>query len=353
VRVLATTIPAWGHLVPMLGVLRALQAAGHQVTVATHPSFHAALASLGIPAVPAGLSEAELLAERLRRWPQTATQPPGVWAPRMFTEIAAPAMAADLHQVITTWTPDLVLSEEGEHGGARFAVDRNRPFLNHGWGSPLSAMPNGDQITAHIDPCPPSLSTPEWTGPPRWPVRLVTPRLVPADPDTMAWVAQRKHPLAYVGFGTVALYRNAPEIVSRVLDALLASGLDALCTDQPLRTPPADRIRVERFISLPDVLPACALVICHDGAGTTLAALAHAVPVLVLPRGAPSQHRMARACATRGVGAVLDDDNANLTSVIGAVLAGDHRRHAAEVAREIAAAPDPAQVVTAIEQSVA
>src|SRR5207248_8158976 len=40
--------------------------------------------------------------------------------------------------------------------------------------------------------------------------------------------------------------------------------------------------RVERFVSLPDVLPVCALVVCHRGAGTTLAALAHAVPVVVL-----------------------------------------------------------------------
>ncbi|WIV56198.1 hypothetical protein [Amycolatopsis nalaikhensis] len=75
-RVLATTFPGWGHLVPMLGVLRALLAAGHEVSVATHPEFHPALAALGLPAVPAGLAEAELHAEHLRRWPETATRPP-------------------------------------------------------------------------------------------------------------------------------------------------------------------------------------------------------------------------------------------------------------------------------------
>jgi UDP:flavonoid glycosyltransferase YjiC (YdhE family) len=333
-------------------MVRALHAAGHQVTVATHPSCHAALAALGIPAAPAGLGEAELLAERLRRWPWTATEPPAGWAPRMFTEIAAPAMAADLHRICAGWTPDLVLAEEGEHGGARFAADRHRPFVSHGWGSPLSAVPADDRAIAHVDPCPRSLNTPEWTGPPRWPVRLATPRLVPADPDTLAWISRRRRPLAYVGFGTVPLYRAAPEVVGRVLDALLASGVDVLCTDPPHRTVPGDRIRVERFVSLPDVLPACALVVCHGGAGTTLAALAHAVPVVVLPRGAPSQRRMAHACAARGVGAVLDDD-ADVRSVINAVLTGDHATHAAALAREIAAAPDPARVVADIEDALA
>ena len=350
-RVLATTVPGWGHLVPLLGVLRALLDAGHQVSVATHPGFHSALASLDIPAVPAGLSEAELLAERLRRWPQTASQPPSDWAPRMFTEIAAPAMASDLHRTITTWTPDLVLSEEGEHGGPRFAADRKLPFVSHGWGSPLSSVPAGNRAIAHIDPCPASLNTREWTGPPRWPVRLTTPRLVPADPDTMAWIGDRKHPLAYVSFGTVPMYRDATPS-DELLDALLAAGLDALCTDPRHAAAPGNRIRVERFVSLPDILPTCALAVCHGGAGTTLAALAHAVPVIVLPRGAASQHRMARACATRGVAAVVDDNHADLLSVIHAVLTGDHARHAADLAHEIAATPHPAQVVKTLEQSL-
>src|SRR5205814_4765695 len=142
-------------------------------------------------------------------------------------------------------------------------------------------VPAGNRAIAHIDPCPGSLNTPEWTGPPRWPVRLTTPRLVPADPDTMAWLGERKRPLAYVSFGTVPMYRDATPSagppLDELLDALLATGVDALCTNPRHPAAPDDRIRVERFVSLPDVLPACALVVCHGGAGTTLAALAHAV----------------------------------------------------------------------------
>ena len=348
-RVLATTFPGWGHLVPMLGVLRALLAAGHEVTVATHPEFHPTLAALGLPAVPAGLGESELHAERLRRWPETATRPPAEWGPRMFTEIAAPAMAADLHRTISR-PPDLVLSEEGEHGGARFAADRGLPFVSHGWGSPLPSVPDADRALAHIDPCPRSLTTPGWSGPPRWPVRLTTPRLVPADPATLAWAAERTRPLGYAGFGTVPMYRDAPGS-DALLDALLAAGVDVLCTGPRHPAVPGDRIRAERFVSLPDVLPACALVVCHGGAGTTLAALAHGLPLVVLPRGAASQLRMARACAARGVAAVVDGPDP--APAIHAALTGEHARHAAELARELAAAPEPAQVVETLERALA
>jgi len=61
---------------------------------------------------------------------------------------------------------------------------------------------------------------------------------------------------------------------------------------------------------------------------------------------------MARACAARGVAAVVDGDHPDLRSAIRAVLTGDHARHAADLAHEIAATPHPAQVVKTLEQSL-
>jgi UDP:flavonoid glycosyltransferase YjiC (YdhE family) len=55
-----------------------------------------------------------------------------------------------------------------------------------------------------------------------------------------------------------------------------------------------------------ELFPHASLVVCHGGHGTTLAALAHGVPVLVLPLDATSdQPRMARAVTVAGVGATL------------------------------------------------
>ena len=60
---------------------------------------------------------------------------------------------------------------------------------------------------------------------------------------------------------------------------------------------------------------------------------------------------MARACAARGVAAVVDGDHPDLRCAIRAVLTGDHARYAADLAREIAAAP-AVQVVEALERSL-
>lgn len=339
----------------MLGVLRALSCAGHQVIVATHPRFHARVASLGLTPVPAGMSEEEMLAERLRRWPDSADQPPSMWAPRMFAEIAAPAMAADLEPVLKAWHPDVVLSEQGESGGSQCAIQHGVTFVSHGWGTPLEAAP--DNGAAHVDPCPPSMRAATWSGPPRWPVRLETPRLLATNPELTGWLTARQRPLAYVGFGTVPLYRDTPGLVSRTVHALIASGMDALCTltdltlEPQLAKIPSDRLRAEPFVSLPDVLPSCVLVVSHGGAGTTLAALAHGLPVVLIPRGAPSQQRMADACTARGVGETIQDDSLDhLPDAIAAVLTGKHAIQARAVAREINEAPHPTRIVTALTQ---
>jgi hypothetical protein len=55
----------------------------------------------------------------------------------MFSEIAAPAMARDLAPFTSQWRPDLVIREEGEHGGAMAAAAAWVPWGTVGWGSPL------------------------------------------------------------------------------------------------------------------------------------------------------------------------------------------------------------------------
>jgi UDP:flavonoid glycosyltransferase YjiC (YdhE family) len=79
-----------------------------------------------------------------------------------------------------------------------------------------------------------------------------------------------------------------------------------------------------------------------------LAALASGVPLLLLPRGAPSQLRMSRACGERGVAHALAPDDVG-RSQLDAALADltDHNRFAAaarELADEIAGMPDAAEV---------
>ncbi|MDT7539153.1 MAG: hypothetical protein QOI82_2738 [Actinomycetota bacterium] len=339
----------------MLGLVRAFERAGHEVLVATNAEFHPVLASLGLPGLAAGYSEHDLLSERLKRWPSTADRPPREWAQRMFTEIAAPAMAADLAPLLDRGWPDLILSEEGEYGARLVGSSKGVPVVTHGWGSPPTAAPPGVAVVPHIDPCPPSLSG-QGRAAFGWCLRYEVPRLVAPSTETTSWVSERRRPLAYVGFGTVPLYRDRVD-VPQVLTALRAAGFDAVCT---VRDPAAPALvaaagsstRLEKFVSLPDLLPRCAVAISHGGAGTTLAALAHGVPLLVLPQGAPSQQRMADACAARGAARCVeagDITTARLRHHLGDLLDDPaYRAAATEVADEIAAAPAADTIVDAL-----
>jgi UDP:flavonoid glycosyltransferase YjiC (YdhE family) len=337
-RFLFTAHGAYGHVLPMVPLARALGAAGHDVRVATSPAFAPIVGELGLTAVAAGLDDDALVAEARRRWPRAAEEPPASWAPRMFAEIGAPAMTAELAPIVESWPPDLLVCEEGEHGGPAVARAAGVPWVTHAWGSPVRR--GSDHGLQLLDPCPPSLYAPD--GPP------VAGRAIrTADPP--AAVASGAQPLAYVGFGTVPLYRPDPSLVVAVVRALLEHGFDAIVTTtedelaRRLRALDPGRVHVETWITLAEVAGACELIVSHGGAGTVLAALAAGVPLLLIPQGAPSQERMARACAGRGVAVVLigaDDVDQALTTLVGDA---GFRDRAQEVRAEIEQLPGPAE----------
>ncbi|HWC25884.1 MAG TPA: nucleotide disphospho-sugar-binding domain-containing protein, partial [Solirubrobacteraceae bacterium] len=187
-------------------------------------------------------------------------------------------------------------------------------------------------------------------------IRPQTPAL-PDGRDHLAAASQR--PLAYVSFGTVALYQPRPQLITAAVRALLARGLDAVVTtSDPVLTArltalSPQRVHVERWLSLPTVLERCSLAVCHGGAGTVLAALAGGVPLLLLPQGAPSQARMSNACARRGVARVIGSqtpDTITLLDGLEQLITDDRLKTAArEVAAEIQAMPGAAAAATAIE----
>ena len=383
-RVLFTAQGAYGHVLPLMGVARALADDGHDVVVATAVDFCDVVASRGLSAHPAGMNDDAVVAESRRKWPDTVSQQPAAWTTRMFCEIAAPAMAADVMRVIDSWRPDIVVSEEGEYGGPVAAAAAGVPWVTHGWGSPLRSpealielghllaplwesaglgAPVGDALYggAILDPCPPSL----YIDPP--PAR----RRRPMRPSTgtisrPAFPRATNRPHAYVGFGTVPLFRDSPEIIQGAVEALLAHGFDVTLTTSDDRLASelgsGDRfhVNIQRWVELAQLLPGCDLVVCHGGAGTVLEALAAGVPLLLLPRGAPSQLRMSAACEARGVGRAVTWNGTNgdeLGAAVADILSSDRfSAAAAAVAREIANMPGPstaAAILAGVISSVA
>jgi UDP:flavonoid glycosyltransferase YjiC (YdhE family) len=113
-------------------------------------------------------------------------------------------------------------------------------------------------------------------------------------------------PLIVVSLGTTDM--DELPVLTNVLDALAHERARVFATvgdhADPTAIPTHVNATVSRFVQHAAVLPYADLVICHGGIGTSLAAVAHGVPLLFLPLGR-DQPVNARAIAATGAAKVL------------------------------------------------
>ena len=315
----------------------------------------------------AGMSASEMREERLRSWPETEVQPATVWATRMWAQIMGPSTLNDLRRIMSAWPPEVVVHDEGDYASPPAAARAGIPWITHGWGSPLRPLDELDELTeltaglwdacgltvrpagglyAHalINPCPPALQAHPPGADVVWPISPET----PGNHDT-ALTAD-----VYVGFGTVPIFADAADELTAAVQACTAKGLRVVVTapDPQLRERlqriDEDLVDARRYVSLGALLASCKLVICHGGAGTVLAALSAGVPLVILPRGSPSQIRMATACVQAGVARSCCAEQ--LGATIEQALRDPSLTHAArETQRQIADLPSPADVASSIQ----
>jgi MGT family glycosyltransferase len=117
--------------------------------------------------------------------------------------------------------------------------------------------------------------------------------------------------------------------------------------------PQPPSVRVERYRAQADVLPHCDLVVFHGGSGTLTGALAHGLPMVLLPMGADQPANALRCDALR-VAVNLDAVRATPEDVrdAAASVLADHayRRAAQRLQTTIAALPEPATAVGLVER---
>lgn len=371
-RVLFSSTPGYGHVLPLLPLARAFAAAGHDVGFASGPSWRARLQDEGFGFLPAGLDDGavkELMAPHraeLLALPVPDRRP---WQFSLrFAVIEAPARYEALDAAVGSWQPDLVVHESAELVAPLVAARAGVPSVHHGFGRlvPVPCFEAAASLTAPlwraaglepqplggvfrgscVDICPPSLA-PEASpaGVPVHPMRPVdTPTSIGSD-------VPGQDRLVYVTLGTVF---NELALFGVLLDGLDALSCRIVATvgaenDPAALGPLPSRVRVERFVPQAELLPHCSLVVSHGGSGSMLGALAHGVPLLLVPQAA-DQFDNAAVCAAAGVGRVLMPEEITPASVRAAAdeLLGNpsYAERAGEVAAEIAAMARPEEIVS-------
>ncbi|MGH3072461.1 MAG: glycosyltransferase [Gaiellaceae bacterium] len=367
-RVLFSATPGEGHVRPLLPVARALAARGHEVAFATGASWSGRLEDIGFPVLPSGIEVAEARAHIDREELQAVA--PGdkrlYLFPRIFGRGMAPAKTPELLRHAREWKPDAVVHESSDLAAPIVAATLGLPTVNHSFGAmvPRRVSAAAAEVVAplwrdhglepdpyagaflglYVDVAPPSLASAEPEGLSTR-LRLVERATSPAPPPAGVDV-----PCVYATLGTIF---NEPTMFRVLLDTL--EGLPAVVTmgrGGSVEGPVPDGVVVAEFLPQEDVLPHTSAVVFHGGSGTMLGALAHGLPLVILPQGA-DQFDNAALCELAGVAVVVlpaEADTGSVRAALDRVLSEPpFTEAAARIAAEIAAMPSADEVAERIE----
>lgn len=372
-RLLLTSVPGLGHLHPVLPLALAAARAGHEVRVATGAERVEWVRRCGVDAQPAGLSLSALRERAVAR---------GLAGPelprQMFTSIAVPPLVEDVLPLVDHWRPDLLLHEEGEYAAPLVAALRDLPCVTHSWSAPARSAEGRARLDGplldvwqqygltgparqvgelYLDACPPLLQLPDLThvGAPVVPVH---PSGFDGPPEQApAWLAALRHPAVYVTLGTEPAF-SRPDLLQQLVDAAAAVAPGVVVTTGPNPpdgvVAPHEGVHVVQYLPQSLVIPAVDAVVAHGGAGTTLGALLHGRPQLVVPGLAPSQQGSAARVVAAGVGLRRDWADATpegLRAAMEELLeCTDLRRAAQDVRNALTLLPRPDEVVALLER---
>jgi UDP:flavonoid glycosyltransferase YjiC (YdhE family) len=371
VRILFAFIGGPGHLDPLVPLGEAAAAAGHEVAYAGRPSALEPLAARGVTVFA---TEPPRTAPRRRK----PLLPVDVERERRdfrhgFARRLAREQAEAIGGVCAEWRPDVLVCDETDLG-AMVAAERlglphaavivvaarsfSTPDLvaeeldavraEHG----LLPDPEVGMIARHLllVPFPPRYRDPVS------PLPASTAAFRPSDPRP---AEPADPPLVYFSLGT-EFNVECGDLFSRVLAGLRELPVQVVATvgrdiDPAELGPQPTHVRVERYVSQAELLPRASLAVSHGGSGSVLGALAHGVPLVLLPMGADQPYNASR-CEALGVARSLDVIEATPADVRDAaaeVLEEPSYRAAAERLRdEFAALPGPEHAVALIEQLV-
>ena len=334
-RFLFGFVGGMGHLAPQVPVARALQGAGHEIAFSTFHPMVPEVRKLGFEAFATTYDRPSrgilpLVAPSMERELRTLRE---AFAGRIRDLRAAsvPAHAA-------AFGADVIVRDEFDFGAELPGLPCASVLITAASGFPpaglvadaLGAEPRVDLV---LRPFPPSLRG-DGLG-----IRPCA-------------TAEARGETIYFTLGTV-FNRECGDLFERVIAAL--DGLEAIVTvGNAVELPVAPAgIRVEHFIPQDEVLPRCRAVISHAGSGSLVGALAHGLPMVLLPLGA-DQLVNAPLAEQLGFARVLDvmmATPADIRAALDDVLRDPAPRRAARrIQAEIAALPGPEAAVAPLAQ---
>lgn len=358
-----------GHLLPMVPLMRAFLAAGHEVAVITSadlaPFLHRE-ASAQVTVLAAG-PRAGVTMQRMEA--DLGVSPASDPVPPVIAEFFAGQLVdaglAEALRTATDWRPDLVISEMLDHIGPFVAAVSGAPFYRHTFG-PARPQPLLDALQRvaarrarllHLPLAEPVAIIDIYPAAMQPGADLSAIRRIPLRPEIHR--SAQPHALgasstaggtrhrALVTFGTVF---TDPDVRDRVADSLDPDRWDVVVTTGAETTPPPPRPSRSYvpFTPLGDLLPGTDVVVTAGGAGTVLSALLAGVPMVVLPLGADHEINAARA-EEAGV-AVVVRDAAEVGAAASRIAADPgFRDRSARIAAQLQTLPPAAAVVAQLE----
>jgi MGT family glycosyltransferase len=164
-------------------------------------------------------------------------------------------------------------------------------------------------------------------------------------------------PTVYATLGTVFNLESG-DLFERLLEGLGDLEANVIAT-VGRQIDPADlgevpaNVHIERYLPQARVLPYCDAVVSHGGSGSVLGALAHGLPMVLLPMGADQPLNAAR-CEELGIARAIDAPEATAAAIGEAtesVLTDPgYRLRATRFADELAALPGPEEAVALLSR---
>src|SRR6266498_4036967 len=370
-------IVSWGgggNLPPLLAAGRLLAARDHRVSVL-------ASAATRQPALDAGF---DVVSYRRAPDPKMDTAFEQQ-AARLMATAAGPEIALDVRDVVAELRPELMIVDcmlpaglaAGESTGTPtvslvhfpYGLARTQMLRGAGAWTTDRAQLNITRSGLGLEPAPDDLAA--WESAelllvtvPKWfdlatdyPANVVHAGPLGVTRTPHGGSTAEGRPLVLLSFSTTVM-EGQVDLIQRVCDAIAGQAVDAILTLGPavsaeaIRTP--RNIEASPYADHDHLLPRCTAVVTHGGLGTTLRALAHGKPLLLLPLGRDQQFNAGRIVEL-GAGICLPSEASpgEIASALVELLAQPHYGDAATDAATAIAADDPDETASVALLSLA